>query len=430
VTNEYRSLYRANTPFGNPIHTHIAHCAINDEIPNEQEIAEAVQKLKNGKAPGPSGIRAEHLKTLLNRAKKDNATEEDRMGWNQICNTIRQLFETGDIPQEMTWSILVLIPKTSGGTRGIGLLETMWKVCSSIINRRLQDSIPFHEALHGFRPGRGTGTASLDAKLRMQLAHIHGTPLYQIFLDLSKAYDTLDRNRTIQILKDYGVGERLIRLLTNFWNSLTIVAKQQGYHGRPFRSERGTTQGDIISPTIFNIIVDAVVRAWYHTLNLEGIANNIQAIFYADDGHIYSNDPDALQQAVDLIVDLFQCMGLKTNPTKTKAMICAPCPTTTRICTAAYKRKMGDQTEQTYIERKRQQIECDICNTLVQARSLHRHRITKHGIDTAAIVQQTTPLHLSDHGNTYEISMPEYKQAGQCPVPGCNTIIKDRHGMR
>jgi hypothetical protein len=110
-------------------------------------------------------------RTQLNRAKKDNATEEDRMGWNQICNTIRQLFETGDIPQEMMWAILVLIPKTSGGTRGIGLLETMWKVCSSIINRCLQDSIPFHEALHGFRPGRGTGTASLNAKLRMQLVH-------------------------------------------------------------------------------------------------------------------------------------------------------------------------------------------------------------------------------------------------------------------
>jgi hypothetical protein len=145
-----------------------------------------------------------------------------------------------------------------------------------------------------------------------------------------------------------------------------IVAKQQGYHGQPFWLERGTTQGDIVSPTIFNIVVDAVVRAWYHTLNLEGIANDIQAIFYADDGHIYSNDPDALQRAVDLIVDLFQCVGLKTNPTKTKAMICAPHPTTTRICTPAYKRKMGDQTEQTYIERKRRQIECDICNTLVQ----------------------------------------------------------------
>jgi hypothetical protein len=133
------------------------------------------------------------------------------MGWNQICNTIRQLlFETGYIPQEMTWSILVLIPTTSGGTRGIGLLETIWKVCSSIINRHLQESIPFHEALHGFRPGCGTGTASLDAKLRMQLAHILGIPLYQIFLDLSKAYNTQDHDRTLQMLKNYGMGERII----------------------------------------------------------------------------------------------------------------------------------------------------------------------------------------------------------------------------
>jgi hypothetical protein len=62
VTKEYRSLYQANIPFGNPIHTHITHCAINNELPNEQEIAEAVRKLKNGKAPGPFGIWAKHLK--------------------------------------------------------------------------------------------------------------------------------------------------------------------------------------------------------------------------------------------------------------------------------------------------------------------------------------------------------------------------------
>jgi hypothetical protein len=66
----------------------------------------------------------------------------------------------------------------------------------------------------------------------------------------------------LPILQNYGVGEQILQLITKFWNSLTVVAKQQGYYGKPFRSERGTTQGDIVSPTIFNIIVDAVVRAW------------------------------------------------------------------------------------------------------------------------------------------------------------------------
>jgi hypothetical protein len=145
----------------------------------------------------------------------------------------------------MTWSILVLIPKTSGGTRGIGLLEIMWKVVSSIINKRLQTSIPFHEALHGFRRCRGTGTASLNAKLQMQLAHIQGVPLYQLFLDLSKAYDTLDRTQMLQLLNRYGVGGNILRLLTNFWNSLfTSRCSTTGILWRtlPLRTWNNTTQ--------------------------------------------------------------------------------------------------------------------------------------------------------------------------------------------
>jgi hypothetical protein len=211
----------------------------------------------------------------------------------------------------------------------------------------------------------------------MQLAQIRGIPLYQIFLDLSKAYDMLDRNRTLQLLQRYGMGERLLKILTNFWSSLRVVARQQGYYGDPFKSKRGTTQGNIISPTIFNIIVDAIVRAWYHQLESENLSDKVRAVFFADDGHIYSNDAEALQRALEIIVQLFERMGLQTNPTKTKAMVCAPNPTVTRICTPAYKRRMEEinnnsTTEPlpTYSERKRQQIECEICHARLQARSI------------------------------------------------------------
>jgi hypothetical protein len=135
VTNEYKSLYRAILPPGNLIDINTAPHPINDELPENNEIAAAVCRLKNGKAPGPSGMRAEHLKGLLHRAEKKNATNGDRQGWDQLCNTIQHIFETGMVPQEMTWSTLVLIPKTSGGSRGIGLPEVMWKICSSIINQ-------------------------------------------------------------------------------------------------------------------------------------------------------------------------------------------------------------------------------------------------------------------------------------------------------
>ena len=41
-----------------------------------------------------------------------------------------------------------------------------------------------------------------------------------------------------------------------------MVARAGGYYGTPFPRERGITQGDPLSPTIFNVVVDAVVFHW------------------------------------------------------------------------------------------------------------------------------------------------------------------------
>ena len=55
-----------------------------------------------------------------------------------------------------------------------------------IINRRFTSSITYHDALHGFRAGRGTGTATLEAKLLQHLTALREEVLYVIFLDLAK----------------------------------------------------------------------------------------------------------------------------------------------------------------------------------------------------------------------------------------------------
>ena len=54
--------------------------------------------------------------------------------------------------------------------RGIGLVEVMWKVVAAILNFRLTASITFHNFLHRFRAGCGTGTTTLKAKMLQQLA--------------------------------------------------------------------------------------------------------------------------------------------------------------------------------------------------------------------------------------------------------------------
>ena len=64
---------------------------------------------------------------------------------------------------------MVLIPKGEGGYRGIGLVEVMWKAVAVILNRRFTASITYHDYLHGFQAGCGTGTTTIEAKLLQKI---------------------------------------------------------------------------------------------------------------------------------------------------------------------------------------------------------------------------------------------------------------------
>ena len=83
-----------------------------------------------------------------------------------------------------------------------------------------------------------------------------------IFLDLTKAYDALDRSRSLEILKGYRVGNRVRPLLREYWDKSTMVSRAGGYYRTGFKGERGVTKGDPLSPTIFNVVVDTVVHHW------------------------------------------------------------------------------------------------------------------------------------------------------------------------
>ena len=104
--------------------------------------------------------------------------------------------------------------------------------------------------------------------MRIQLAKKENKTLYMIFIDIKKAYDSLDRDKVIQLLRNYGVGENICNIISNMWLEDIIAPKQKQYYGQPFLSHKGVKQGDIILPTIFNIVVDAVIRDTYEKLRL------------------------------------------------------------------------------------------------------------------------------------------------------------------
>ena len=105
-------------------------------------------------------------------------------------------------------------------------------------------------------------TAALEANLLRQIISMRDTILYDIFLDMRKLHDALDRERCLDILAVYGLGSSKIRILRTYWYRLQVTAKVGGHYRTTFQSHHRVTQGDPLLPTIFKLVVYAIIRHW------------------------------------------------------------------------------------------------------------------------------------------------------------------------
>ena len=176
--------------------------------------------------------------------------ERDPNNWEKVVELVKLAFRDGVIPEKAAWQEVVLTPKGGGEYRGIGLVEVIWKEVEVILNHRCTSAITYHNLLHGFRAGRGTGTATLKLKLLQNVSALREALLHEILLDLHKTYYALNRSRCLVILEGYGVGPRALHLLQQYWARQRMVVRAGGYYCAPFRGERGVTQGNPLSPII------------------------------------------------------------------------------------------------------------------------------------------------------------------------------------
>ncbi len=149
---------------------------------------------------------------------------------------MQAIWEHESVPKQMRWEIIVLLPKGSGDYCGNGLLELFWKVLEKVMVAQLA-LIKFHDGLHGRLPGQGMGTATVEAKLAQSLAWRNQCWLYQIYVNLKKAYNPLDREQMLKILLAYGVGPKMLRLQNHFWDTEKLVCCAGGSYGEPINAK-------------------------------------------------------------------------------------------------------------------------------------------------------------------------------------------------
>ena len=111
------------------------------------------------------------------------------------------------------------------------MVEVICKTLTSIINTRLRVAVSLHYYLHGFWQGWGMGKSTLEVKLVHHMAAIFHEHFFQVFLDMKKAYDSLDWSYRIDILRGYGLSANLQRLLRRYCYGKMLVPRSRRYYG-------------------------------------------------------------------------------------------------------------------------------------------------------------------------------------------------------
>ena len=159
-----------------------------------------------------------------------------------------------------------------------------------------------------------------------------------------------------------------------------MVPKQAGFYGKPFKASRGVRQGDIMSPIIFNITTDAVIReSLKQFYNIYPNDTDTQAILYADDGVLCGNDAEKIQFLLDIFTTNFARIGLKMNVEKTKSLIMNGGKMSQKLSNIAYNR-MVTNTGLSFQEKQKEDITCELCGIQLKAGSIKTHQITQRCI--------------------------------------------------
>jgi hypothetical protein len=145
---------------------------------------------------------------------------------------------------------------------------------------------------------------------------------------------------------------------------------------------------------MFNVCVDAVIREWLHWTFGEDAARNgigdrvaeILVAFYVNDGLIASRDPVWLQKSLDILVGLFERIGLFMNAAKMKVMVCIP----GRIREGYTKEGYADYKSQTVTatDKKRCRVDCEICGASLAAGSYQSHLEWQHDVFRSMVLQR------------------------------------------
>ena len=136
------------------------------------------------------------------------------------------------------------------------------KLFSRVVLNRIQTIVDEQllERQAGFRANRSTIEQIFSLRIVMEKYKQHNKPPHMCFIDIQKAYDSVNRDLLWKICKSYGLTDKIVNLLKMLHNNSKAKVRINGQLSDSFDIETGVMQGEIPLPFLFNVFFDFIIR--------------------------------------------------------------------------------------------------------------------------------------------------------------------------
>ena len=189
--------------------------------------------------------------------------------------------------------------------RGITLISIAAKIYNALLRNRIEPEIDniLRKNQNGFRRNRSTTSQILTICRILEGVRAKNLQAKLIFVDFTKAFNSIHRGKMEQILLAYGIPKENVAAITILYRNTKVKVQSPDGDTEYFDIVAGVLQGDTLAPYLFIICLDCVLRTSIDKIRENGFertkkrsrrypATTITDADYADDIAILANTPD------------------------------------------------------------------------------------------------------------------------------------------